>query len=57
MFARQGEGLQAKANEWLMYDRGMDRETEHEDGAYSKLSDESAHRSLWRHYRRLMLAE
>lgn len=57
MFARQAEGLQGKANEWLMYDRGLDREIEHEDGVYSRLADESAHRALWRHYRRLMLAE
>ncbi|MBL4620929.1 MAG: Rieske 2Fe-2S domain-containing protein [Immundisolibacteraceae bacterium] len=57
MFTRQAEGLQGKANQWLMYDRGLDRETEHADGVYSKLADESAHRALWAHYRRLMLAE
>ena len=56
MFVRQAEGLQGRGNEWLLYDRGMDRETGHEDGVYSHLSDESAHRALWRHYRRLMLA-
>jgi hypothetical protein len=56
MFVRQWDGLQCEALEWLMYDRGLERESPTPDGPASQLTDESAHRALWRHYRRLMLA-
>ncbi len=56
MFLRQWEGLQCEALEWLLYDRGLERELPTSEGPASQLTDESAHRALWRHYRRLMLA-
>ncbi len=56
MFTRQWDGLQCEALEWLMYDRGLERELPTPEGPASQLTDESAHRALWRHYRRLMLA-
>ena len=56
MFLRQSDGLRCEALEWLLYDRGLEREQPTPDGPASQLTDESAHRALWRHYRRLMLA-
>ena len=55
MFIRQSEGLKVEALEWLLYDRGMDREQTDDDGTFSQLTDETAHRVLWAHYRRLMM--
>ena len=56
MFVRQNEGLQASSLDWLLYDRGLDRLEQVEGTPASQLTDETAHRALWAHYRRLMLA-
>ena len=42
MFVRQWEGLKCEALEWLMYDRGLERESPTPDGPASQLTDESA---------------
>lgn len=57
MFVRQNEGLQASSLDWLLYDRGLDRLEQVDGTPASQLTDETAHRELWAHYRRLMLAE
>jgi phenylpropionate dioxygenase-like ring-hydroxylating dioxygenase large terminal subunit len=54
MFVRQWEGLRCQALEWLLYDRGLERERTDAEGPAAQLTDETAHRALWKHYLSLM---
>lgn len=56
MFQRQWEGMRhSPAMEWLCYDRGVDQEAPlHRDGKVSHISDETAHRGIWRRWLELM---
>lgn len=56
MFQRQWDGmLRTPAMEWLYYDRGLDHEQPlGEDGRESHVSDETAHRGIWRRWLQLM---
>lgn len=55
MYERNQLGLQAQLPEWLVRKRGMHREQQREDGTLiSKVTDETAHRGFWGHYRSLM---
>jgi len=56
MFQRQWDGmLRTPAMEWLHYDRGLDQEVPlGEHGRQSHVSDETAHRGIWRRWLQLM---
>ena len=56
MFQRQWDGmLRTPAMEWLYYDRGLDQEEAvGADGRQSHVSDETAHRGIWRRWLQLM---
>ncbi len=56
MFQRQWDGMvRTPAMEWLYYDRGLDQEEPHgADGRQSHVSDETAHRGIWRRWLQLM---
>ena len=56
MFQRQWDGmLRTPAMEWLYYDRGLDQEQPlGADGRQSHVSDETAHRGIWRRWLQLM---
>jgi anthranilate 1,2-dioxygenase (deaminating, decarboxylating) large subunit len=58
MFNRCTEGLRVKAAEWLELSRGLERETESEDGVRSAhLTDETPQRAFYRKWRALMVGE
>jgi phenylpropionate dioxygenase-like ring-hydroxylating dioxygenase large terminal subunit len=56
MFQRQWEGMRhSPAMQWLCYDRGIDQETSLDGtGRISHVSDETAHRGIWRRWSELM---
>lgn len=56
MFQRQWDGMaRTPAMEWLYYDRGLDQEAPLGDhGRQSHVSDETAHRGIWRRWLQLM---
>jgi phenylpropionate dioxygenase-like ring-hydroxylating dioxygenase large terminal subunit len=57
MFVNVQSGLQARAVEWLVMNRGMHREVLNEDGEYVGAStDEAPQRAAYREWRRLMTA-
>lgn len=57
MFERQWEGMKATPMEWLLYERGIDREV-HEDGkVFGQFTDEVPQRGIWRRWKEFMLAE
>lgn len=58
MFQRQWDGmLRTPAMEWLYYDRGLDQEQPLGDqGRQSHVSDETAHRGIWRRWLQLVQA-
>jgi phenylpropionate dioxygenase-like ring-hydroxylating dioxygenase large terminal subunit len=54
---RNQSALRAHGNEWLFLGRGIERETQHDDGvASAHFMDENQLRGMWRHYAQLMSA-
>jgi fatty-acyl-CoA synthase len=57
MYERNQVGVQARAPEWLVLQRGLHRERRDEDGhLIGDATDEVPQRAIWRHYRALMEA-
>jgi phenylpropionate dioxygenase-like ring-hydroxylating dioxygenase large terminal subunit len=55
MYERNQRGVQARAPEWLVLKRGLDRERLDADGlTIGDATDEVPQRGIWRHYRTLM---
>jgi fatty-acyl-CoA synthase len=55
MYERNQRGVQARAPEWLILKRGLDRERRDNDGhLIGDATDEVTQRGIWRHYRELM---
>lgn len=54
MFVRQWDGLQGGVMEWLLYNKGLGKEQVDEDGRYSNITDETAHRGIWKKYKDYM---
>ena len=55
MYERNQVGVQARAPEWLVLQRGLHRERRDEDGhLIGDATDEVPQRAIWRHYRTLM---
>lgn len=55
MFVRQWEALAGNPEfEWLLYERGIEREKENDGVRVSHISDETAHRGIWRRWKELM---
>lgn len=58
IFAVNQQGLEASALEWLILERGLDRETELSRGDIEGMpSSESGHRAFWRRWRQLLGAK
>ena len=58
MFVNVQSGLQARAVEWLVMNRGMHREVVNEHGEHVGAStDEAPQRAAYREWRRLMTAD
>ena len=55
MYERNQRGVAARAPEWLVISRGLERERRDERGfTISDVTDELPQRAIWRHYRSLM---
>ena len=55
MYERNQRGVQARAPEWLIIERGRHRERLDDDGmTIADVTDELPQRAIWRHYRSLM---
>lgn len=55
MYERNQRGVQARAPEWLVIERGRHRERTDDDGlTIADVTDELPQRAIWRHYRSLM---
>ena len=55
MFASNQQGLDGRAVEWLILERGVDTDVQLEDGDYQgQPSSEACQRSFWRQWNRLM---
>jgi len=58
MFKRQWHGLsRSPSMQWLLYDRGSHREQQEGPVRSSHVSDETAHRGIWRRWRELISAQ
>lgn len=56
IFERTQEGLQSNAVEWLVFSRGLERETVRNGYTTGEMSDETQHRGMYQHWKRLMTA-
>jgi phenylpropionate dioxygenase-like ring-hydroxylating dioxygenase large terminal subunit len=54
IFERTQEGLQSGAVDWLVFSRGLDREEMRNGYLTGGMSDETQHRGMYQHWRRLM---
>ena len=58
MFNRVTEGLRCTLDPWLIFQRGLHRETVDEDGVrVGQCTDETSQRGQWRHWKSVMQEE
>jgi hypothetical protein len=56
IFERTQEGLQSGAVEWLVFSRGLDRESMKGGYMTGGMSDETQHRGMYQNWKRHMMA-
>ena len=56
LLERQWAGIQANTLDWLLIERGIERERTEGDARVGQLMDETNLRGIWRHWKKLMLA-
>jgi phenylpropionate dioxygenase-like ring-hydroxylating dioxygenase large terminal subunit len=54
IFERTQEGLQSGEVDWLLFSRGLEREEMRNGHMTGQMSDETQHRGMYQHWRRLM---
>ena len=56
LLERQWAGIQANSLDWLLLERGIERERAEADARVGQLMDETNLRGIWRHWKKLMQA-
>jgi Ring hydroxylating alpha subunit (catalytic domain) len=54
IFERTQKGLQSRAQDWLLFARGLDRETIRNGHLTAAMTDETQHRGMYRRWKELM---